>query len=84
MNNALSQWQTAQKRLDVDANMIESLHKTVESTKLLLRNSDEKSYLEVLTAQQSLLQAELTEVQDKFYKIQGIINLYHALGGGIE
>lgn len=37
-----------------------------------------------LTAQQSLLQAELTQSQDVFNKIQGVINLYHALGGGIE
>ncbi len=40
------------------------------------------NYLEVLIAQQSLLQAELTRVEDKFNEIQGIINLYHALGGG--
>ena len=41
------------------------------------------TYLEVLTAQQSLLAAELTETQDLFEEIQGVINLYHALGGGI-
>ena len=40
------------------------------------------NYLEVLIAQQSLLQAELIRVEDKFNEIQGIINLYHALGGG--
>lgn len=54
----------------------------VSSTRLLLQHSSSASYLEVLTAQQTLLQAELTEVQDKFNKTQGIINLYHALGGG--
>lgn len=82
VNNALTQWQTADKRLDVDNSQINALQKTVESTRLLLKYSDEKSYLEVLTAQQSLLQAELTKQQDIFNKIQGIINLYHALGGG--
>ncbi len=35
----------------------------------------------MLTAQQTLLQAELTEANDKFDMIQGVINLYHALGG---
>lgn len=82
VNNALTQWQTADNRLDVDNQQIEALKKTVESTRLLLKYSDDKSYLEVLTAQQSLLQAELTEKQDFFNKIQGVINLYHALGGG--
>lgn len=82
VNNALTQWQTADKKLVVDNSQIEALRKTVESTRLLLRYSDDKSYLEVLTAQQSLLQAELTEKQDVFNKIQGVINLYHALGGG--
>ena len=41
------------------------------------------NYLEVLTAQQSLLNAELIQAQDLFDKIQGVINLYHALGGGV-
>ena len=42
------------------------------------------NYLEVLIAQQDLLQAELTMAEDKFNEIQGVINLYHALGGGKE
>ena len=40
------------------------------------------TYLEVLTARQSLLNARLTLVQDQIEKIQGIIHLYNALGGG--
>lgn len=40
------------------------------------------TYLEVLTAQQSLLAAELTEAQNRFDEIQSVILLYHALGGG--
>ena len=40
------------------------------------------NYLEVLTAQQSLLDVQKSLAQDKFDEIQGIISLYHALGGG--
>ena len=40
------------------------------------------TYLEVITAQQSLLNAELSKVQDDFYKMQAVVNLYYALGGG--
>lgn len=49
-----------------------------------MEHSTSASYLEVLTARQALLQAELTETNDRFDQIQGIINLYHALGGGRE
>lgn len=47
-----------------------------------MTHSDNGSYLEVLTAQQSLLSAQLAETGETFDKIQGIIKLYHALGGG--
>lgn len=42
------------------------------------------NYLEVLTAQQTLLDARLTKVSDRYEEIQGVINLYHALGGGAD
>jgi outer membrane protein TolC len=42
------------------------------------------NYLEVLTARQSLLSAQLSLVEDKYNEIEGAINLYHALGGGME
>ena len=40
------------------------------------------TYLDVLTAQQSLLDAEQAQAQNLFDEIQGVINLYHAVGGG--
>ena len=82
VNDALSQWQNAEQRLNVSARQIEALEDAVKSTRLLMTYSDSSSYLEVLTAQQSLLSAQLTETQETFDKIQGIIKLYHALGGG--
>ena len=42
------------------------------------------NYLEVLTAQQSLLTAQLTQVANRFSEIQSLISLYQALGGGRE
>jgi len=47
-----------------------------------LFNLGTSSYLEVLTARQSLLSAKLNKVSDEFYKMQAIVNLYYALGGG--
>ena len=83
VNNALTQWQTARGRITLADRQIVSLQKAVKSTQLLMDHGN-ITYLEVLTAQQSLLQAELSQAADRFDEIQGVINLYHALGGGQE
>lgn len=82
VNDALVQWQTARERIVIGREQIATLQEAVRKTELLMRHSS-TNYLEVLTAQQSLLAAELTDAQDRFDEIQGVINLYHALGGGI-
>ena len=81
VNDALLQWQVARRRLDLDRQQIISLKSAVRSSELLMRHSSQ-NYLEVLTARQTLLDAELSAVSDRFEEIQGVINLYHALGGG--
>lgn len=83
VNNALIQWQTARQRQIIDRQQISSLQSAVRSSELIMQFSSQ-NYLEVLTARQSLLQAELTAVSDRYDEIQGVINLYHALGGGVE
>lgn len=83
VNNALSQWQTARGRIILADQQIVSLQKAVTSTQLLMKHGN-ITYLEVLTAQQGLLQAELSQAADRFDEIQGVINLYHAVGGGQE
>ena len=84
VNNALMQWQTADSRLKIISEQVAALQSAVDNTRKLMEYSDASTYLEVLTAQQTLLQAELTEANDRFDKIQGVVNLYHALGGGTE
>jgi len=42
------------------------------------------SYLEVIQAQSSLLNVQLSKVADDFYKMQAVVNLYSALGGGAK
>lgn len=83
VNNALMTWQTARKRLEIDKKQILNLRAAVWNTRLLMKHSS-TNYLEVLTAQQNLLQAELTEITDRFNEIQAVIYLYHALGGGYQ
>lgn len=81
VNNALSLWQTAKKRVELDKKQISTLQTAVWNTQLLMKHGN-ASYLEVLTAQKNLLQVELGEVSDRFDEFKSIINLYHALGGG--
>lgn len=81
VNNALTQWQTARSRSSLTTRQVTALETAVRSTRLLMQHGT-TNYLEVLTAQQSLLQSQLTEVADRFDEIQGVINLYQALGGG--
>lgn len=81
VNNALTQCQTARAKTDLRIKQIEAMERAVESTELLMQHSS-TTYLEVLTAQQSLLSAQLSQIADQFDEIQGIVNLYQALGGG--
>ena len=83
VNDALTQWQISRSRQTLDREQIASLERALRSTELLMKYGT-TNYLEVLTARQSLLQAELTETEDRFAEIQGVISLYHALGGGIQ
>ncbi|MGN0008023.1 MAG: efflux transporter outer membrane subunit [Alistipes sp.] len=83
VNDALAEWQTADGRIRLDEQQIADLEAAAEKTRMLVLYTS-ANYLEVLTAQQSLLGARLTLAQDRIAKIQGIVRLYHALGGGRE
>ena len=62
---------------------IEALYKAVEYTNELLKLGT-STYLEVLDAQQSLLNALLSKTDDQLNKLNAVTSLYHALGGGRE
>ena len=80
VNNALTRLQSARIRMDYVNQQIMTLQEAVRKTELLMQHTS-INYLEVLTARQRLLEAELTQAQDKFEEIQGVIDLYHAVGG---
>lgn len=81
VNNALVDLKTAQSMVKIDKKQIVHLQAAVWNTQLLMKHGN-TNYLEVLTAQQKLLQAELSEISDRYEEIRSVINLYHALGGG--
>ena len=62
---------------------VASLQTAARSTSLLMEHGN-TTYLEVLTARQTLLNAQLAQTANRFSEIQSLINLYKALGGGQE
>lgn len=83
VSNALVVYNSAEKKSKLEAKRITTLKQNVEDTKQLLNQSN-STYLEVITAQQNLLNAELSKVADDFNKMQAVVNLYQALGGGAK
>ena len=81
VSNALVAYNSANEKEQLRKQQIGVLKKNVDDTQMLYAQSS-STYLEVITAQQSLLNAEISQVQEQFSKLQAIVNLYNALGGG--
>ena len=81
VNEALVAYQNCREKSVLFDKQVLALRKAYQSTSLLMKHGN-TTYLEVLTAQQSLLSAQLQQTANRFMEIQGIINLYQALGGG--
>ncbi|MDR3252392.1 MAG: efflux transporter outer membrane subunit [Tannerella sp.] len=83
VSDVLFVYDKAQEKTVFRREQIESLRKSVDYTGELL-SAGEATYLEVLTARQSYLTAQLASVNDTLEKAQAVIDLYRALGGGGE
>ena len=83
VSNALVLYNSSAEKSTIEAKQVEVLKQNVEDTKDLMASAG-STYLEVITAQSSLLNVELSKVTDDFYKMQAVVNLYYALGGGAK
>lgn len=83
VSNALVSYNTYKEKGELDAHQTELYRKNVEDTRQLYISSG-TSYLEVISAQANLLNAEISKVTDDFYKMQAVVSLYTALGGGVK
>ncbi len=81
VNDALTAWQTAKAHIDIAERQVGTLNEAVCKIRLLMRHSG-TTYLEVLTAQQTLFDAETALLQRRLDHIRAIVSLYRALGGG--
>lgn len=81
VSNALVLYNASQEKSLIEAKQIEVLRQNVEDTKASY-GLNATTYLEIISAQSSLLNAEISKVSDDFYRLQAVVNLYQALGGG--
>lgn len=82
VSDALFSYQMALQKTGDRSEQLKALEKSVNYTKQLLKYTSATNYTDVLTAEQNLLAAQLNGVNDKLQQLQGIVNLYRALGGG--
>ena len=83
VNEALADFQASAEKDEYYQRQVATLHDAYTGTHELMDNG-KASYLEVLTAQESLLSAQLSEAMNKYSAAQTLIALYIALGGGTK
>ena len=82
VSTTLGAYQTAVKQAESRQKQVDQLEKAAKETWALFQHDRSTTYLETLTAQQSLISAQLDLISDKFDRMQAVISLYQALGGG--
>jgi len=83
VNEALADCQTARDKDALFKRQVEVLQAAYDGTHELMNNG-KASYLEVLTAQESLLSAQLNAAENMYNGAISLIGLYIALGGAVE
>ena len=79
----MAAWQTLNRKVELQERQIGALRQAVSDTEATMRHGS-ANYLQVLTAQQTLLTAQMSQISNKFSQIQAAIELYQALGGGYD
>lgn len=83
VSNIMNTYESSLRKNEDRRLQVNSLSTAVYFTQELLK-AGEANYTEVLQAEQSLLSAQLNQVSDKLQQLQATVNLYRALGGGVE
>ena len=81
VSNALFAYQAASQKMQYRNREVEALRKAEANSEELLKNGY-ATYLDLLTARQSALSAELNVIDNKLQQLVSVVTLYEALGGG--
>lgn len=82
VSSALMTYDRAKSKESTRQLQIASLQKALDFSNELLTYSSKVNYVNVITAEQALLQAQLSAVTDKLQQLQAMTEFYRALGGG--
>ncbi len=83
VNTAMVELKGAEDQKDLIAKQVISLEKALDATQKLYALSS-TNYLNVISAQNSLLSAQMSQIKNRMDAINATIDLYQALGGGTE
>lgn len=83
VNGAMDNIYAARNKQVFIDKQVEALNRALDATQKLYQNSG-TNYLNVITAQNSLLSAQMSQIANRMEAINGTIELYQALGGGAE
>lgn len=83
VNDALFAIESYGSNYSLHLNQAEALERTVKSNELLFRTNN-ATYLELLSSRQDMLNARLDLIADKTLRLQSVVALYKALGGGAQ
>ncbi len=83
VNTAMVELNTAEQLKDMYSKQVSALEVALDATQKLYLNSS-GNYLNVITAQNSLISAQMDYISNRMDAISATIELYEALGGGVE
>tara|TARA_R110002049_G_scaffold114927_1_gene266628 strand:+ start:43987 stop:45390 length:1404 start_codon:yes stop_codon:yes gene_type:complete len=81
VSNALYSYNAETEKFEYRQNEVEALRNAESNSEELLKNGY-ANYLDLLTARQSALNAELNVIDNKLQQLLSVVDLYEALGGG--
>ncbi|WP_299100390.1 efflux transporter outer membrane subunit [uncultured Winogradskyella sp.] len=81
VSNALFTFEAETKKFEFRKNEVEALRSAEINSEELLKNGY-ANYLDLLTAKQSALSAELNIIDSQLQQLIAVVDLYEALGGG--
>lgn len=81
VSNALYAYNAETEKYEYRKNEVEALRAAESNSEELLKNGY-ANYLDLLTARESALNAELNIIENKLQQLLSVVDLYEALGGG--
>jgi len=84
VNDALVNFRATIGMLEHYETQVYNLEQARDNTELIMNNSNDKTYLDVLAAHNALIQAQFDRISNMAQCALSVVSLYIALGGGVN